>query len=552
MRSMPHPVEPRCSPRPHAPAGPGPAPGGRRDRRPNLVVFVADQLRADHVGFGGNPIVRTPRLDALAGQSLRFDRAYVTCPVCMPNRASIMTGRMPSAHGTRHNGIPLHRSAQTFPRVLRDAGWRTAAVGKLHFQNMGWGWEDDQLAAYLAAGHSGEGWLGRGEDRAWYAYEDLQRHLAERVELPGDYYGFESVDLVVGHSDFASGHYAHWLRERGVDPVTARGRANSPAAYAGWEQVYASPLPEELYPTRFVTEHAVRRLEKFAADDAPFVLFVSYPDPHHPFTPPKRWFDLYAPDDMPVPRTFTQEAGGAMPHFAAMAGRRGRPDGDSTVTWAIREEQLRHATAAEYGMISLLDDSVGTVLDTLRDLGLDEDTAVVFTSDHGDMFGDHGLMLKQFTHYAGCVRVPLTLRLPGATAPRGAREGLVCSTDIAATALDLAGLPSFHGMQGRSLLPMADDPAARLRGQLLVEEDEPFGLEGLPGPVRMRTVLTERARMTRYDTVADGELYDLDADPDETRNRYTDAPELRAELTERLVAALVEAPDSGRVAEVSG
>ncbi|MFF3494782.1 sulfatase [Streptomyces sp. NPDC002795] len=527
-------------------------------RRPNLVVFVADQLRADHLGFGGNPVVHTPHLDALAARSARFDRAYVTCPVCMPNRASIVTGRMPSAHGTRHNGIPLHRDVQTFPRLLKDAGWRTAAVGKLHFQNMGWGWEDHQLADFEAAGFRGAGWLERTGDRDWYAYEDLHRHLAERVTLPDDYYGFDSVDLVVGHSDFASGHYAHWLADRGVDPRSARGRANSPSTYEGWEQVYASALPEELYPTRFVTEHATTRLKEFAAaraggDDAPFLLFVSYPDPHHPFTPPRRWFERYAAADMPLPHTFEHAAGGAMPHFAAMAERRGTPDRDSTVTWAITEEQLRHAMAAEFGMISLLDESVGDVLATLDGLGLADDTAVAFTSDHGDMFGDHGLMLKQFTHYEGCVRVPLTLALPGSDAPRGERPGLVSSLDLAATALDLAGLPRHHGMQGQSLLPVVHDPGLRLREQLLIEEDEPFGLEGLPGPLRMRSLLTESARLTVYDTVAGGELYDLADDPDETVNLHDGkAPALRAELTERLAHELVAANDSGRVPSATG
>lgn len=542
MPSMPH----RCDTRRPRTGRP------RTGDRPNLLVLVADQLRADHLGFGGNPVVDTAHLDALAARSLRFDRAYVTCPVCMPNRASIATGRMPSAHGTRHNGIPLHRDVQTFPRALRDAGWRTAAVGKLHFQNMGWGWEDYQRADFEAAGFRGGGWLERPDDRDWYAYEDLHRHLAERVTLPAGYYGFDSVDLVVGHSDFASGHYAQWLADRGVDPRTGRGRANAPAAYEGWDQVYASPLPEELYPTRFVTEHATTRLKEFAAarasgDASPFLLFVSYPDPHHPFTPPRRWYERYAPSDIPLPPTFAdlRPEQAAMPHFAAMAARRGAPDIDPTLTWAITEDQLRHAAAAEYGMISLLDESVGDILGTLDQLGLAQDTAVVFTSDHGDMFGDHGLMLKQFTHYAGCVRVPLTLSLP--QGPAGVREGLVSSMDLAATALDLAGLPPYHGLQGRSLLPLADALALRLREHLLIEEDEPFGVAGLPGPVRMRTLLTESARLTTYDTVPDGELYDLAADPDERVNLHAGAaPALRAELTERLAAALVAAEDCGR------
>ena len=110
--------------------------------KPNVVFIIADQLRADHVGFGGNPIVKTPHLDALADRAMRFDRAYVANPICMPNRSTILTGRMPSVHGTRFNGIALDLAAHTFVREMANQGYQTALVGKAHFQNFGDGPED--------------------------------------------------------------------------------------------------------------------------------------------------------------------------------------------------------------------------------------------------------------------------------------------------------------------------------------------------------------------------------------------------------------------------
>lgn len=482
----------------------------------NIVVIVADQLRADHLGFEGALPVGTPHIDGLAARGRRFTRAFVANPVCMPNRATIMTGRWPSAHGLRTNGLPLDPEAVTFPRVFREAGWSTAAVGKLHLQPMGWPFEEFQLEEIKQAlpqlWQQAVNRFG-GEFLSW---EDYERHAREDVVLPPDYYGFDDVALTVGHGDRMSGNYVAWARERGWDPMTQAGSSSSPDPFGGWSQVYESAVPARLHPTTYVMEQAVSRLESFAAGDDPFCLYVSFPDPHHPFAPPAEYWSRHDPAGVPLPATFGDDHAGSPDYIRRIVAQRGHPNEDPTMTWAPTEEQFRHALAAEMGSIEFIDDSVGTILATLEERGLAQDTVVVFTADHGDVFGDHGLMLKHFTHYRGVVRVPLVFAGPGVTP--GECTELVSSADIAPTLLDLAGREPLPAAQGVSLSDSLRGKPVAARAALLVEEDQPFGLEGLAGPVRIRTVVTSRLRLTEIAGHGITELYDLASDPDELEN----------------------------------
>lgn len=516
--------------------------------RKNVLVIVADQLRADHLGFASTLPVRTPAIDALARRGVACTRAYAANPVCMPNRATIMTGRWPSAHGLRTNGIPLDPSADTFARRLRAAGYRTSAIGKLHLQPMGYPYEDyqlDQIRAAMPALWERAVRGPFGED--YVSWEDFTRHADGDVVIPPDYYGFDDVALVCGHGDRVSGNYVRWARERGFDPRTQAGRANAPSAYAGWEgQVYASPTPAALHPTSYIAEEAEQRLAASAGSEDPFLLYVSFPDPHHPFTPPAEYYDRHRPEDMPLPATFGQDHARSPEHVRRIDARRGTPDVDPMMLWAPTEEQYRHALAAELGSIEFIDDSVARILAALEASGHADDTVVVLTSDHGDVFGDHGLMLKHFTHYRGAVRVPLVIAGAGAA---GQVTELVSSADIGPTILDLTGLAPLEEAQGRSLVPLLEGDPTGWRTSLLIEEDQPYGIDGMPGPVRLRTIVTDRLRMTRYAGLAEGELYDLAADPDETANLFADpaAAPLRAAADSALADALMRVADDSVV-----
>jgi len=499
-------------------------------RHPNVLMIITDQHRPDHLGFGGNGIVQTPALDALAARSRVFTSAFVANPLCQPNRCSILTMRYPSVHGTRHNGIALDPRANTFVRRLRAEGYRTALIGKGHFQNF----EYFPDVARTQFDYSlDEQAIITGLPDGWDSLESVRRHLHGHVEYPDDYYGFDHVEILSAHSDHCSGHWVGWLRDRGVDWHDIAGRDNAEWMLDEWTEVRKPSIPVELYPTSYVAERSIDWIEQRSAAGEPWFLQASFPDPHHPFTPPGEYADMYDPADMVVPATYDDPHTSSADHIRRIASERGAVN-DTPALQAPNERQLRHAMAYEYGMISLIDDAVARILDAVERAGQTEDTIVVFTSDHGDMFGDHGLILKMFTHYDGCIRVPFTIAAPGVEA--GPTASLVNSLDLGETVLDLCGVDSYWGSQGKTLRPVLDDPAAEVRTELLIEEDQIRDRLNAGVQPRMRTLLTKDARITRYQGLDRHDLYDLGNDPDELENRWDD-PEsrtLRLEMGERL------------------
>lgn len=505
--------------------------------QPNFLFIITDQHRADHTGFGGNPVLRTPNLDAIAARGTIFDRAFVSNPICTPNRATIHTGRMPSAHGSRVNGISLDWNAETFVRRLRDSGYRTVHVGKSHLQTMG----VPESSNPLRLPEPGDGEAVRSpNNRSWDGLEHAVRFEVDgRAEFPKDFYGYEHVDMVTSHGDLCSGHYLQWLRERVSDAAGLRGHENALSRFGPWSQVYQTAVPVELYPTSYITEQAISEIEAAAADDRPFFLHCSYPDPHHPFSPPGDYAERYTPGEIALPESFDDPHGASMPHIRAMIEKRGTPV-LRVHGWAPTEDQFRHAAAAEYGMIELIDDSVGRLIDALERAGVANETVIVFTSDHGDMFGDHGLMLKHAMHYQACTRVPLVIAQPEQTPVR--TNQLASSIDLAPTLLELAGAPAYHGLQGRSLVPMLGDPSASVRNRVLIEEDEPEDYLGAGIALRMRTLVTPRGRITTYRGHDQGELYDSERDPLELENLWNrpESRELQADLMWALHQAMLD------------
>ncbi|MBT6276863.1 MAG: sulfatase-like hydrolase/transferase, partial [Chromatiales bacterium] len=499
---------------------------------------MTDQHRPDLTGFGGNSIVKTPNLDALASRSMQFDQAYVANPICMPNRSTIFTGRMPSLHGTRFNGIPLDPRVRTFPSVLRAAGYRTAHIGKCHLQNMGS--SPEQLTRALPNLPDHDARIEALED-GWDGYELVRRHNAERVEMPDDYYGFEHVDLSVGHSDGCAGHYHHWALDKGVDLTQLRGAVNAIAVSKPEHHVWRTAVPEEVYPTTYITECTQTYLRNHAASraDEPFYAVCSYPDPHHPFTPPGKYFDMYDPADMVLPETFGDSHERSTPQYQRMVGKRGQPLRGHVNPFAPTQAEYREMAARAYGMVSMVDDGVGRVLQTLRETGLDENTVVIFTSDHGDMFGDHGVMLKGAMHYEGCIRVPLLISAPGKAA--GHCDSLVGSIDLAATTLALAGLEAYQGLQSIDLTPLLDQPSLTPRLEVLIEEDQVHDMVRAGRSLRMRSLLTPDARLSIYAGLEHGELFDRRADPSEMNNLFgrSEGAKLQADMMAQLAKSMM-------------
>ncbi|MFT5540411.1 MAG: arylsulfatase A-like enzyme [Alphaproteobacteria bacterium] len=527
--------------------------------RPNFLLFITDQHRADHLGCYGNDVVRTPAIDSIAARGTRFSQFYVATPICMPNRATLMTGRMPSLHGARHNGIPLSLSATTFVDVLASGGWKTALIGKCHLQSMSprkptLGMPEVDPALVLPPAELREANKNALADGN---YEQELRSVWTQDpdhELKLPYYGFRHVELASGHGDKVVGHYGRWLEAQHPGSNKLRGVENQlPGNNTECPQAWRTAVPEELYPTAWVADRTCAYLEEHArnGDDEPFFIQCSFPDPHHPFTPPGKYWDMYDPADMDLPPSFN-DAGPPPSHVAAIrAGRdAGTQNREGQRAIAITEREAREAKALTYGMITNVDDRVAQVLAKLDGLGLADNTVVIFTTDHGDFMGDHQLLLKGALHYQGVTRVPFIWADPAASAAGVIRDDPAGTLDIARTVLARAGLAAHNGAQGRDLIGEAprDDP-------MVIEEHQRYGYMGFSHGFRARTLAGGRWRLTIYDDPNGfGELYDLDNDPDEQINLFEDPAQqnIRNQLMEVLLHQVIRLADTSPLATHHG
>jgi arylsulfatase A-like enzyme len=514
--------------------------------RPNFVLFINDQHRVDYLGCSGHPVLKTPNIDAIAARGTRFRHFYVATPVCMPNRSTLMTGRMPSLHGVRSNGTPLSVMANTFVDALRASGYRTALVGKSHLQNF----TEHPAILQRPPARAGDTVLGAEFAEALkpavrdgdYGQEHPSRwEPGAEYDLRMPFYGFEHVDLCTAHGDIVGGHYYVWLKKRRPDADALRDRRNQlPHDYV-CPQAFRTPIPEELYPTSYIAEKSCEWLDGYArgGDGKPFFLMTSFPDPHHPFTPPGRYWDMYSPGDMNLPPNFDY-GNRPLPRPVAWAlaqRESGKANTSEQAAFAVNEREAREAMALSCGMIAMIDDAIGRVLANLKRNGLDQNTILIFTTDHGDFLGDHRLLLKGPAHFESITHVPFIWSEPGDD--RGARTSDVMggTLDIAATILDRARVQPYNGIQGESLLPAIDgDGASIARDSMVIEDDQQRSTLGHAKPSRQRTIVTRRWRMTIAHDDPWGELYDLANDPYEMDNLFDDPRHraVRAELMEKL------------------
>jgi len=511
------------------------------NRPPNVLFIITDQQRADHVGFMGNEVVRTPNLDALAARSTVFTNAWVTNPVCMPNRCSILTGRMPTAHGVIFNDRTLDLGANTFVRRFRAAGYQTALIGKAHFQH---GMSKNAVVPYR-----GESATSSPYPQGWDQVEDFERYIESTPAAPEDFYGFQQVELAIDHGARVSGHHLQWALNKGgrLQDLLVDYAADAPGAHRSdnWWQIYQPPYDESLHSTEFVAERTEAFIRSASAGDAPWLAFCSFPDPHHPLTPPGDWFFRHKPQDMVLPASRSDDLKDAPVHLQLAAKLHPREQRDWVTPCGYGDDRLlAEAIAATYGMVEMIDDRIGRVLKTLEESGAADNTIVVFTSDHGDMMGDHGLFLKGFMHYRGTLQVPMMILAPGSAACR--TDALASSIDLGPTLLSLCGVRGYDGIQGLSLEPMLGEPGAAVRDYVLIEDDiADITAKLTPLPAKTRTLITPGYRYTR-NAKGEQQLFDLINDPDEMQDLKNTETAKRAEMVELLTDALMAADDAAR------
>ncbi|MBC7781614.1 MAG: sulfatase-like hydrolase/transferase [Proteobacteria bacterium] len=481
---------------------------------PNILLITSDQQRADCYGFA-NPQVLTPHLDRLARDGTRFDACITPNLVCQPSRASILTGMLPLTHGVWDNGVDLDPAvgARGFAGALAARGYATAFIGKAHFATK---------ATFAPTGTP--------EDRFNGALYDPERGWH------GPYMGFEHCDLMVlGHmhrnrplQQPITGHYERWLAGigRGEQAGEAlRLWASETRPGNGAAQTWSSGLPTAWHSSTWVAD---RTLDWIARRDPsqPFCAWASFPDPHHPFDAPDPWSRLYDPRALRLPEHRVRDLE-RRPwwHRAVLEGT---PDLSDPTMLRFRTEgsrcppqtdaQLAEMTANYYAMISLIDHSVGRMLEGLNSAGLADNTLVVFTTDHGDLLGNHGLYLKHPIPYEDLLRVGLIVRGPGVRAGEVVHEP-VSTLDLAATFCAAGGATLPDSAQGTSLAKLLAGEAER---RVAAWSEWHVHASRCGVALALRTVRTRTAKCTFELESGAGELYDLAHDPGEMVNRFGD------------------------------
>ena len=450
---------------------------------PNVLLICIDDLKPA-IGTYGDPLAVTPNIDRLANQGVRFDAAYCNQAVCAPSRNSLLTGLRPTTIGIYdlptnfRNGKP---DAVTLPQHFKDNGYRTESLGKIF--HVGHGNIDDP------ASWSVRSFRGKGE------------YLLPENAKP----------------------------DAALTATAAPAQPNKGARFRG-APFESAEVDDEAYADGQVAVEAVKRLDAAAKKpDQPFFIAVGFLRPHLPFNAPKKYWDLYDPAKFELAKLRTPPEGS--PEFAATDWRELRNYKGGPQTGPVDDAMQRQLIHGYYAATSYTDAQVGKVLDALKANGLDKNTIVVLWGDHGWHLGDHGMWCKH-TNYEQAARIPYIIDLPTGVRAGEASEELVESVDLYPTLCELAGLDVPYELDGKSLAPVLNSVEAKTDG---------VALHVFPrGELLGRAVRTERYRLVEWKNPgapteeAVFELYDYQADPDESRNLAGEQPEIVAELREIL------------------
>lgn len=470
---------------------------------PNVLLIITDQHRADCLGCYGNGRIDTPNIDRIAREGVRVNRAYVTNPLCTPSRASILTGQTVSGHGAWNLGVPLPEGTHTLPETLSNIGYRTGAVGKVHLT--------PQVTGCPEFPENEDFW-----------------NCEPEPDWRGPYFGFDWVDLFVGHTKLI-GHYGQYIKNEFPDLVDRYKREYALDVPTGAPHSWKCGFPLPQHSCTWIGERALAFLKQ--RDDRPFFLQCSFPFPHFPFAPPAPYCDQYEPDAMVLPEQREGDLEGKPPHVMQYFQSQGGEVPLCDVTGAQKREIVAHT----YGMITLVDDLVGQIVNTLDEMGVADNTIVVFCSDHGELLFDHGLLKKGPYLYEGLVRVPMVWRWPKGLPQKQAVDGLFSLADVTPTVLEMIGLDPWAEVEGKSQVSILCGETRSVRDAALVEY---YHGRRLPGDgLRAKALVADRWKLIFYPGESYGELYDLETDPGEFENRY-DLPEaagVRAVLMAQLM-----------------
>lgn len=453
-------------------------------RPPNILWICTDQQRFDTIGALGNPHVSTPNIDRLVETGTAFDTVYCQAPICTPSRWSFLTGSYASTvhvNGNGLDGVPAdHPPLVT--KIMADAGYSVGNVGKLHLTS---------------------------------AYQRIEK----RTDDGYDYFKYSHAP----RDNWPEGHdYADWVREKGHVLADLTDDVDG--------------VPADLHQTTWAFTRTREFIE--ARRDRPWMLTLNCYDPHPPFNPPAEYRAQFDPDKMPGPHFRESDIAQQEALAAVDFQSKVRTPDNLDINHPIISKPLKRGEseaggaspgkrdaqtlqAAYYAMIKLIDDRLGELLDWLDETGQRENTIIIFTSDHGETLGDHGLIQKGCRFYEGLVRVPLIFSWPGHIEQGLVSDALVELTDKAPTILDFAGVPVPEHMLGRSLRPILEGAADPHQHRDFVRSEYYDALD-LPDASLATMYRDRRHKLVTYHQHEVGELYDLEADPWEFDNLWDD------------------------------
>ncbi len=461
-----------------------PLPGADDGAKPNVLFLISDDLNND-IGCYGDPLVKTPNIDRLAARGVRFERAYCQFPLCGPSRNSMLTGLYPNSTGIFANSQIFRQTIPShvcLPQAFRLDGYFAARIGKLYHYNV----------------PKSIGTNGHDDPGSW----ELELNPA-------------GCDRLIEEPDIFS---------------------LTPGSFGGTLSWYASPRPDEQHTDGMLAEDARWVLERAARRrNRPFFLAVGFYRPHTPYVAPKPYFSHYALDQMPIVQGFEEDQQDIpAPGLASYKKEQDQ----------LTDKLRREAIQAYYASTSFMDAQVGKVLDALDELGLAENTIVVFTSDHGYHLGEHGLWQKQ-SLFEESARVPLIFAGPGISATGQVAPTPVGHVDLYPTLAELCQVAPSDNLQGQSLVPMLKNPREQGRGWALTQvrrnrnQGRFFGY----------SLRTPRWRYTEWDGGQQGrELYDHQNDPRELTNLASlgEHQEVMAQLSRQLREAVSQSlPENG-------
>lgn len=465
-----------------------------RHQKPNILLITSDQQRKDSLGVYSDGFAKTDKLDSLAADGVVFDRAYIPHATCTPSRASILTGQYASTHGAYTIGTALPYNSLKITDILVANGYETYAVGKMHFRPVSTPGEFESPPRIL-------------DQKFWEQFD-------------GPYYGFQHNRLLNRHTSEAYScrmHYGVWLKKQGLTEEDL-------SKYFNNQHIGQWKLPRNLHPSVFVAEQACEFIDEHEQKrpDKPFFMWASFQDPHSPHVVPAPYDKMYDPlkveykkyrpgehdDKPPIYKELFEEGMGGL----RFSDKFGVPCAQAAQ--AEKEDVWRRSAAIHHGMVKLMDEEIGKIIDSLKTRRLYDNTIIIFTSDHGDYLGNHGFTGKGFPAYDEVYNVPFIVKNVRQKNRAARSDALLGTIDIAPTILETIGIDVPPDMQGISQKYVFLGKIKHLRRGFMIEN------RAVQKGFYQKIYVTDRYKLVYYYRQTYGELYDLKHDPDQYHNLW--------------------------------